>query len=105
MDPGQLYHTIPSELQGVMVLGDIIMADADLKPWVANNIEKAEDLHNRYTLSQLVQDIERYYDTTNVDGHLPVPRKSHALPVQVTEGTNQHMGYIPQSDYNPTPSE
>jgi hypothetical protein len=31
-DPGQLYHTIPSELQLVMVLGDILMADTDLKP-------------------------------------------------------------------------
>jgi hypothetical protein len=88
-----------------MVLGDILMADADHKPWVANNIEIAEKLHSRNTLLQLVQDIERYYDTTNVYGHLSVPRKSHALLGQVTEGTNQHLGYTPQLDYNPTPSE
>jgi hypothetical protein len=62
-----------------MVLGDILMADTDLKPWVANTIEKAQDLQSHYTLIQFVQEVERYYDTTNMDRHLPANRKSHAL--------------------------
>jgi hypothetical protein len=56
-------------------------------------------------LLHFVQDVQRYYDTTNVDGHLPANCKSHALIGQVAEGNHQHTGCTPQPDYNPNIAE
>jgi hypothetical protein len=81
-DPGQIYHTIPSNWQRINGLGKILMVDPDLKSWVYTQTKYAFD-NPTYTLEAFVQEIINYYDGTT----LPI------IHGRTTKDTYAHLGY------------
>jgi hypothetical protein len=89
-NPGQVYHTIPSNWQQINGLAKILMVYPELKFWFYSQTKYAF-VHPEHTLNAFVQEVVNYCDATALS--IVQPRSSRSLVYANVGQTDNHDHY------------